>query len=646
VLSRRKKIVFSLVPALLIVLSLVVAELFLRHLSPSTETEIVSEVRYDGIEWYKLNRSYLAKYFPPGPAALPEFKPALFRKVKLPGSFRVFCLGESSMFGTPYEMNASIPGILRKELRRALPGREIEVVNFGASAINSNVIADMAPQLIRFRPDCVIIYTGHNEYYGPDGVGANFIEKWFPRLTGLKYDLKSLRLVQLLGKLAGGIGGKEKPSGEQNLMKQVSSGQLVHSGSSDDARVMSNFRRNLGTIITIFREQNIPVVISDVSSNLLFPPFVTDSTGVPGELLGAAAAADDKLDPLAEKISDVLKRDSTNALANYLEGRVLLHRGDTASARSSFVRARDNDLLKFRAPSGINDIIRQTADSARIPFFSSDSLFSAASPGHLPGNLVFWEHLHPTVYGYYLVANRFSAEILRDGLAGQPVPVANIAPPPFSYDSLGLAWLDIAYADRSIRHLTGRWPFSGYHRDAVVLDTAGADLQALVEDVYARRITWDDGCYKSAIWFWRHGRLADARLTYEAMLEDYPYNFYVNYLLANLLVSIHEYDHAVAYYIRSITSNPSYPNSRTELGMLQVNRGEFPLAISQLDTARMLLQAGNNVIVQSSVYYGLSAAYANIGRIDTALALIDKSLRLNPSNQDAIRLRNQLGNHR
>ena len=63
-------------------------------------------------------------------------------------SLRVLCLGESSMFGVPFQYAATIPALVRKQLRHLYPDLDIEVVDLGASAINSNVIREMVPHFL------------------------------------------------------------------------------------------------------------------------------------------------------------------------------------------------------------------------------------------------------------------------------------------------------------------------------------------------------------------------------------------------------------------------------------------------------------------------------------------------------------------
>ena len=88
-----KRILFSILPALLLAVVLVAAELILRWVSPVPPARLAEEVQVDGITWYQTNRAFLGKYFPSGSPLRPEFKTALFRKEKTPSTFRVMCLG-------------------------------------------------------------------------------------------------------------------------------------------------------------------------------------------------------------------------------------------------------------------------------------------------------------------------------------------------------------------------------------------------------------------------------------------------------------------------------------------------------------------------------------------------------------------------
>ncbi len=213
---------------------------------------------------------------------------------------------------------------------------------------------------------------------------------------------------------------------------------------------------------------------------------------------------------------------------------------------------------------------------------------------------------------------------------------------PLDPDSLSIAWMELAYADLSIRHLTGRWPFQDYRRAPAVIGGADPVPLEIVSGVYGRRTIWNDGCYQTATYFWSKGDLRSARTTFEAMLEDYPFSFYTNYLLGSLLSTSGERTRAVPYYRRSIVSNPEYPHARLELGLLLVNLSDYDGAIAQLEGLTVRSAPQNDRMITATACYGLGAAYANKGDLRRALEMLDRALALMPGYADAERLRTQI----
>src|SRR5439155_6866457 len=125
-------------------------------------------------------------------------------------------------------------------------------------------------------------------------------------------------------------------------------------------------------------------------------------------------------------------------------------------------------------------------------------------------------------------------------------------------------------------------------------------------DVYARKLTWDEGCYKTAEFFKSRGSFRQALTVYEALLEDHPTNFYAHYMLGNLLVRRGEVASGISHYEQSIRSNPRYPNARLDLGLLEINEGMFDEALGDLNAA--LGAAGNETppALRANIYYGLA----------------------------------------
>ena len=642
---------FSVLPSLFLLVFFVLTEFSLRWFWPSLRRPFVVPTVVGGVELLQINRGYLAKYFPPSVPLLPELKPSLFRKQKQKNTFRIVCLGESSMFGTPYQMTANIPGILRKQLRHLYPDRDFEVLNLGASAINSNVMADLAKHILDIEPDLVLLYAGHNEFYGPDGIGASYLEKRLPWLSSFKYATKELSLVALLERIL--VPGKEQyATHEYNLMRQVSQEFKVSLKSDDAVRIFDVYEVNLRTIVTLFQEHHVPVIVSDVTSNLLFPPFASDTLANFPEIINALKSAEllesrGKAQEALQQLLQIRSADSTNPALNYLRGRIKLRQKDIPAARFYLTLAKDHDLLKFRAPQRTNEITRSVCDNLHVPFISSASLFTSISPAGIPGNDFFWEHLHPTARGYYEIANLYLRKILELKLIdSQPAPALTRLLP-FNVDSLSFAWLDLAYADLSMQNLTRQWPFENYTVTPVVL---GQNVDPAIKDiaaqVYNLRMGWEEGCLKSAFRFQALGQLRTAARTYDAMLEENPYDFYVHYLLGGIQRDAGELEKAIQNFRSSIVLKPAYALSRIDLGLLEVNQGNIDEAIDLLSSALPLTTSQQMETARATIFYGLAASYANKGDFEKALQSINQSLTLASDYAPAQKLKAELDRYR
>jgi len=635
---RWKKLLFSLFPAFLFLAFLFILEVSVRIADPSLRNPFLDTLSYNGTVWSQVNRKYLRTYFPPSIAILPEFKPGIFRLQKPDSTLRVVCLGSSSMFGTPYQMTANIPGIVRKQLRHLAPEKDIEVINLGASAINSNVIRDFLDQVIDLNPTLVLIYMGHNEYYGPEGVGAPPLEKLFPWATRLKYRFRDLSLTRLLTSWFA-----SDPSGgediERTLMREVSDNSAVRLDSPDAQRIEQVFQANLSHILKTLANHDIQVIISDIASNLHFPPFLADSVlsngaRLPYELVEEKQAVGE-FPTLIDTLTTLVATDSLNASLHYWLGEAYAATGDAAKARRHLMIANDLDLLKFRAPESMNRIIRTTAKRHNVPFVSADSTLQSLSPLGIPGNNLFWEHLHPTVHGYYQIADLFVREIVRQKWIIPQNTENKLLP--FDHDSLSLAWLDLAYADLSMRNLTTHWPFRGYDVRPTVIDKSDKALVDIALKVYALQTGWNEGCLATIDFFERSKLYGPAIVTAGALLDEFPYEQTVRYRLAQLLKESGRMDDAVREYERILAADPRHLASLIELGLLEVNRGQFDRSISLL-TAALREDLNNKLTAASTIHYGLAGAYANKGDLAAALEHLKESLRLNPTYRSALEL--------
>ena len=130
--------------------------------------------------------------------------------------------------------------------------------------------------------------------------------------------------------------------------------------------------------------------------------------------LGIQAQAADKTQEAAEQFQAAAQIDDHFADLRFRQGECALALGQTQPAQRHFQAARDLDTLRFRCDSKLNDLIRQGAaqrEGEHILLADAERAFAEQSPDGLPGENLFYEHVHLNFDGNYLLARTISAEI-------------------------------------------------------------------------------------------------------------------------------------------------------------------------------------------------------------------------------------------
>lgn len=88
-----------------------------------------------------------------------------FSNVKPPNTYRIFMVGGSTMFGAGSTSDeTTIPGFMQKFLIEKDFGFDIEVINSGIQAADSNTELKLVKQkLVTLSPDLIIMYDGWND---------------------------------------------------------------------------------------------------------------------------------------------------------------------------------------------------------------------------------------------------------------------------------------------------------------------------------------------------------------------------------------------------------------------------------------------------------------------------------------------------
>ena len=434
-LTKPKKVIFSFVLVIVSIFILLIVELVLRMIHYGDDLNLFIDHPWERYEEYKVvNPEVGKKYFNKLRHPLPLHD--MFGKEKPENGFRIFVMGSSTVVGFPYEENLAFSKILHDRLQDSYPDKHIKVINTALTAINSYTLLDYIDEILKERPDAILIYAGHNEFYGAFGIGSIEKTNRSRALTFLHLDLLSFRVYQLLRNTINKIhkflpGNKPEEFVKGTRMKLIVDNKEIAYKSDVYTTGIEAFRSNMESLLAKAAKRNVPVFISEVVSNIRdLPPF--------------GSVATDSY-PLASEIFDVAKQFGEN--------------GDFNKARENYYLAKDLDGVRFRASEEINEIIHDLAGRYHAALVQMIEYFEQASPNRLIGNTLITEHVHPNIDGYFLMAEAFYHEIVDSKLIGEQVEPIHFKNSDYYKKNWAYTDLDSLIAVHKINSLRSYWPF-------------------------------------------------------------------------------------------------------------------------------------------------------------------------------------------
>ncbi len=388
-------------------------ETALRVVGYGYQPGVTVACKVNGVPHRGDNLTFSRRFFPAMLAR--EFEPFVFPTRKPAGTYRVFVLGSSAAQGVPNHA-FRFGRILEAMLQERFPDTRFEVITAAMAAINSHVVVEVAKDCARYEPDLFVIYMGNNEVVGPYGPG-----------TVLTPVLSNLHLIRLgiaarktrIGQLLSGLTRVRREGGPTRWQgMEMFVGQQVR---VDDPRlnvVYKHFRRNLEDICRAAAGAGAQTILCTLGTNLRdCPPFASlpkpgltaeqqarweqfYRQGVQYETQASHAQA-------IESYLEAARIDDSHAELQFRLGQCHWQLGEYEKAAGHFTRARDLDVLRFRADSGINETIKAVADQRRgqgVHLADVATSLADNSPHELPGEEFFYEHVHLTFEGNYLVA--------------------------------------------------------------------------------------------------------------------------------------------------------------------------------------------------------------------------------------------------
>ena len=373
-------------------------------LGPSPLAVTLAEDEETGESLQATSRFYAQRFFTQYKgrlAAAGQMGEHFFVEPAPPNRYRVVFVGASTVQGFPHPRRLAAASFLQAMLADAWPEREVEVINLGITSIASFAVAQVVEDMLVLSPDLVVVYTGHNEFYGLYGAG---------RHQRLQYFLRQLHLTHLVDGLIGGIGTKDKPT---DLIKMAAARGEVPLHGSGRAIAEQNLRDNLRRVSQLCEQAQVPLVLCTVVANDagFAPVGSTEGDEMWKARVEQAAqvltrgyvAPDDAKDAL-QQLEQAAALASEHAWLWYLQGRALERLGQDTQARRAFRKARDLDTMPWRAPTAHNAVIRAVAKEHGAVLADVEAAFADAAPAQGVGWEWMMDHVHFSVAGQALLA--------------------------------------------------------------------------------------------------------------------------------------------------------------------------------------------------------------------------------------------------
>lgn len=656
-LSTGKRSVFTLVMLLVPFTLLAILELSLRQFEYDGNLNLVVTRTVGGQQLYSINRSVARRYFAHMSSVIPEPADDTFSMVKASNAKRIFCLGESTMAGFPYELNATAPSFMRDRLKLLLPQYNIEVINAGLSAVGSFVVQDFMDELLSYQPDLFIIYVGHNEFYGIYGEGSSINIPGGPWLTRLTISLLKFKTFLMLRDVYAWLRSQfaKAAHGDETLMGQMVGNQTIplHSKLYETSKRI--YHDNLIRMIQTARSHNIPIMFSSLVSNWRGQkPFVGafDESTLPDQRVrwertiekGDSLASHNDLREAAHRYANAVQIDSMNAIAFFDLGNALYNLGQYDDARKAFLRAKDLDALRFRASEEFETELINTCAQFRVPLARVDSTFIAQSPHGVPGNELFLEHLHPNVNGYFLTAKTFTRAIEENHLLAPPSEW-NLSSEPSDSALMQLSCVtefDRTLGAMKIDLLERRWPFT---LGPVNYEFSPSNyLEGVVIRVIRHKLAWSEARYLLAEDHARNKRYDLAREECRAVSKVIPFSYEPLLRVADYYNVEGKRGEAKNAY-RQCFETEDNPFARMKYAILLLEDEEPAAAAAQIDTAFDLDSHGRYKLPVPGLATGrylLGVAYAKLGKIGKAKENLQRAIAIQPGYADAKELLDQL----
>jgi len=329
------------------------------------------------------------------------------------GPFRILLLGSSALRGGGVVPFQSIPGHLQRLLHEE--GIAVETINGGVPGSDSGQQLQYLQEAFdTLQPDLVVHHGGNNEFFRLL-IHKQLNPHWSARAEKVRSALDHLALYRWLAPRF------QRPSPPLGAAGMAIFQLTSRVDREDVPLVEDRYERNLAALGRAGRARGVPVVLSSLAVNEMFPPrdpFPQDSPGLQADLEKAFQEG-----RLVAFLEDHVRRHPDQAWARFAVGQLLVAQGREEGAEVHLTAAVELDPAPVRTlPS--QGLRAERAARASGAHFLDVPASLRRSHGPILGDQLFLDHCH-----YLPEANRLVARELVGLLKSRGILPAPSQPP-------------------------------------------------------------------------------------------------------------------------------------------------------------------------------------------------------------------------
>lgn len=535
--------------------------------------------------------------------------------------------------------------ILEAMLKHEFPKQKFEIVNTAITAINSNVVLPIARDCADAHPDLFIVYLGNNEVIGPYGPGTVFA----PFMSNLAFVRSNIFLKSTkIGQLTYNIGqsfAKSKPGDQTWGGVDMFLNNRLRFNDPRMKDVYDHFHQNLQEICQTGTDAGAKVILSTVATNLKnCAPFGSlHENSIQEKSLkywqkkydsAIQFESEREFDQAIEGYHDAAKIDTSYADLNFRLARCFLALGQIQEAHTAFEKARDLDALRFRADIKINQIIRDISEtSTDITLVDAEKTFWNSDSQTIPGDNVFYDHVHFNFAGNYKLAKLIRNEVRRiftqkntDSTLSIEAAKKHLAFTPFDDFRLKKEMLTRKKSPAFAHQLDNQEVVEQEHTALETLrKTLTQDALTQSIQIYQKAIAAEPNDWilhnNLGLLLLENGHDSESAIKeFEFVQTLFPEDHVTQNNMGLAYKQLGEYETAIVYFEKALQVKPTYFEAYFNLGETFEKQGAYEAALDNYQRAHV----PNEKLAEAYKRYGIYLA--NSGKIDRAVEQLNLAL--------------------